>query len=294
MTRTEWLDARRQGIGASDAAAVCGVSPWATPLHVYLDKVGELPHTPEPTDGPLYWGLRLEDVLAEEYERRTGRTVRKPVDGFLDRLSLGWQRATPDRIVMDDGRLLQLKTSLHGKDFGEQGTDEIPEYYALQVTHEMIVTGADTADLAVLIGGNDFRIYTVHFSDALATALTRIERDFWDRVERRDPPPPDWSHPETPRLVELLHRDADGVNVDLGDDAHALAREYRDLGPVIAAYQARRDLVKQQLFEMIGAPGVGRLPGGLGEVEWKRITVRKAASEARTEFQNRLVPRLED
>lgn len=32
--RSEWLDWRRGGIGASDVAALCGMSPWASPMSV--------------------------------------------------------------------------------------------------------------------------------------------------------------------------------------------------------------------------------------------------------------------
>src|SRR5436309_6683915 len=37
----------RSGIGSSDAATVMGLSPWSTPLGLYLDKTGQLPEQPE-------------------------------------------------------------------------------------------------------------------------------------------------------------------------------------------------------------------------------------------------------
>lgn len=37
MSRQEWLKLRKTGIGGSDAGAVCGVNPYASPIHVYLD-----------------------------------------------------------------------------------------------------------------------------------------------------------------------------------------------------------------------------------------------------------------
>ena len=43
MSRGQWLQARRRGIGGSDAPALMGASPWATPLSVYADKMGFLP-----------------------------------------------------------------------------------------------------------------------------------------------------------------------------------------------------------------------------------------------------------
>ena len=43
MSRADWLKARRQGIGGSEAAAVCGVNPYRSALSVYMDQIGEAP-----------------------------------------------------------------------------------------------------------------------------------------------------------------------------------------------------------------------------------------------------------
>lgn len=43
MTEDQWLEARRAGIGGSDAAAIAGLSKWKTPMSVYLDKLGQAP-----------------------------------------------------------------------------------------------------------------------------------------------------------------------------------------------------------------------------------------------------------
>ena len=56
---------------------------------------------------------------------------------------------------------------------GEPGTDEIPDYYMTQVQHYLAVTGVKTADVAVLIGGNDFRIYTIEADEELQSFVDR-------------------------------------------------------------------------------------------------------------------------
>lgn len=39
LSREEWLRYRKQGIGGSDAGTVCGLNPYRTAAHVYLDKI---------------------------------------------------------------------------------------------------------------------------------------------------------------------------------------------------------------------------------------------------------------
>ena len=38
--RAEWLEARKDGLGASDAAAVLGISPWKTNVQLWEEKTG--------------------------------------------------------------------------------------------------------------------------------------------------------------------------------------------------------------------------------------------------------------
>lgn len=184
------LEARLTGIGGSDAAAVCGISPWKTPLALYREKVGDAETSVAPTER-MYWGNQLEDLIAEEYSRRTGMAVRRR-NQMMRHREHNFMLANLDRVVIGQPKLLEVKTAdkLAADDWGRSGTDEIPDYYRLQVMHYMIVAEFELADVAVLIGGNDFRIYTVPFDFELAKMLIARESQFWDQVERRVPPPP--------------------------------------------------------------------------------------------------------
>ena len=66
----------QKGIGGSDVAAIMGISPWKTPLAVYLEKTMPLP--PEGFDGEkpqLARGKRCEKYILEEYAERTGQIL---------------------------------------------------------------------------------------------------------------------------------------------------------------------------------------------------------------------------
>lgn len=195
MTTTlspEILAQRRKGIGGSDVAGILGISPWTTPLDVYLDKIGEA--DPLEMTAPMRWGLLLEDEIAQEYSRQTGRKVRR-VNRILQHPEHPFMLASLDRTVVADGgvkRILEVKTV--GKwskqdEWGPDGTDEIPEHYLCQTSHYLAVTGAEIADVAVLIAGQDFRIYEVRRNQKLIELLIREEGRFWnDHVESRTPP----------------------------------------------------------------------------------------------------------
>lgn len=77
LSREDWLNYRRLGIGGSDAAAIMGVSPFATIRDLYFDKIGITPVIEEEEEN---WvakevGHRLEDLVAMIFAKKTGLEV---------------------------------------------------------------------------------------------------------------------------------------------------------------------------------------------------------------------------
>jgi putative phage-type endonuclease len=177
--------ARLTGLGGSDAAPALGLSPYKSALELYYEKLGEAPAVEE--SEAMRFGTLLEPVVRGEYMRRTGKNV---VFGqpMLRSERYRWMLANLDGRT--DDRVVEFKTARDDKLWGEPGSDDVPAAYLLQVTHYMIVTEAQLADIAVLIGGSDFRIYTVPLKAELAELVIDGEREFWSAVESRDPPAP--------------------------------------------------------------------------------------------------------
>ncbi len=185
-TRAEWLKLRKMGIGGSDVAPLLGLSKWRTPLDIYISKIGK----PDETDNAsMEWGRRLEPVIRQKYAEAVGMEVTVP--------SFMFQHPEHKFMIADvdgiraDGRIVEIKTARTQMGWGEEGTDEIPDYYKTQVQHYMTVLGAKSCDVAVLIGASDFRIYTVESDPELESLLIEAEADFWHKhVEPKLPPPP--------------------------------------------------------------------------------------------------------
>ena len=170
--RAQWLAQRRLGIGGSDAAAVLGLSKWKTPLALWQEKSGQAPDDDSDSE-PMLCGRVLEPVIRQQYAQRTGRTVRLP-EQILAHPQHNWMLANIDGIT-ECGRIVEIKTARTGADWGEAGTDQIPQAYLLQVQHYMAVTGCAVADIAVLIGGADYRMYEVQADAELQAMLIDAE-----------------------------------------------------------------------------------------------------------------------
>ena len=136
MNREDWLKIRKQGIGASDAAAAVGISPYQSPLELWMIKTGRdgLLPAPDPDDiqSPLYWGTLLEPKVAEAYAKITGNKVRR-VNAVLQHPDddKPWMLANLDYAVVgnDNVQILECKTT--GQYGAKLWADGVPEYLSL-------------------------------------------------------------------------------------------------------------------------------------------------------------------
>lgn len=184
MDRTKYL-------GGSDVAAILGISPWKTPLDVYLDKIQ--PRKEETDMGRLKVlnrGKRMEpyviDLLAEE----TGLEIVRRGERYLDP-ELNFIAAEIDAEAAT-GENVEIKTvsPFKAKEWGEEQSDEIPLHYAAQAMHGMMVTSREVCIFGVLIGGDDFRVYRIERDDVTIDAIRQKEIEFWSRIQARQAPEP--------------------------------------------------------------------------------------------------------
>lgn len=204
-SRLQWLQDRQSGIGGSEMAAVCGLNAYKTPSQVWESKVNTI-IADDSTSEAAYWGTTLEDLVAKEYAKRTGRKVQK-INEQMRHPEFDFAIANIDRAVINpdisgnvrwkDGklttdRILECKTAngFMVKQWGASGTDSVPEAYLIQCQWYLAITGASVCDLAVLIGGQDFRIYTINRDDDLIGNLLAIGADFWQLVQSNTAPDP--------------------------------------------------------------------------------------------------------
>lgn len=272
MTRQEWLDVRKGGIGSSDAAAAVGLNPYKSQLQLWMEKTGREGQLPadDPNDdrSPMYWGTLLEPIVAAHYTRRTGRKVRR-INAVLQHPSHAWMLANIDREVLadDEVQILECKTAgIHGARLWRDG---VPEYVQLQVMHQLAVTGKAAADVAVLLGGQELQIFRIERDEALIEQLVAVEAQFWRHVEEDQPPKADGSDSADVAL-RCLYPSDNGKVLDWSDDLE-MASVFSDLLAVqanIAQQSALEASLKQRIQQRMG--DASRVVFETGEVSWKR------------------------
>jgi predicted phage-related endonuclease len=279
-------------MGATDVADLA-TGAYRTPFEIYLEKIGELDPAAQHSQDDLdrfERGHRLEDVALDWHAEITGIQVER-IRRDVVHPRLPFVIVHPDARVKpwrQTRRLIEVKTSA-------RKWDEVPQRTEAQVQMQIAAAGADVADVVVLGFDGPPVPFEVPRNDELIAALEDLTASFWDRVQRREPPPLDGSR-ATSRWLDRLFREGPEERAD-DSQAQAIARLLAIRAQMKALEAEDGELVNALKFSMAGgsrmyAPGVGRVvwtaPSSRTTVAWKEVAsaYRVALEHARDELRH--------
>lgn len=278
LDRVTWLNLRKRGIGGSDAAAICGLDRWRSPMEVYLDKTGELDD--RDAGEAAQWGNLLEPVVADEFTRRTGLPTVE-AGQMLAHPEHQWMLANLDRLVTDkDGNvgILEVKTtSVYLAD--EWADDAVPDRAHIQTLHYLAVTGCAFAYVVVLIGGQRLEVRRVERDEKAIAHLVSIETEFWERVLDGNPPPADGTDACTTFLASYYEIDPDKIAV-LTPDVTGLLEQRAEAKADEKAAKTRAAEAQNRICQLMEGAEVGYLDGEV-VCTWKQVPEAAVAATTR-------------
>ncbi len=243
---------RTKFIGGSDVATILGVSPWKSAFQLYQEKIGAFVEEITPAKQRIFdrghrWEPVVVEMLIDELQDRghevqiIGRNARyqDPEHQFL--------ACELDLELLIDGEETnaEMKTvhPFAAKDWGEEGTDEIPIYYAAQGMHGLMIKPRRLCVFVALIGADDLRVHQIERDEETIAAIRAKEIEFWRRVQDRDAPPPETAHD-----VKWLYARDGGIVMESDEDLLAqvthLAGIKADLKRLESAAEAAATRIK--------------------------------------------------
>lgn len=264
MDREEWLKLRKQGIGGSDAGAVCGLNPYKTAMQVYADKISE--ETEELDNEAMRQGREFEDYVAKRFMEQTGKKVRRANAMFCHE-DYPFMLADVDRMVVGEPAGLECKTaSPYMADKWKDG--RIPMHYYIQCLHYMAVCKARVWYLAVLIYGREFKYYRIEWDEAMIADLIRIEKDFWENhVLAGKMPSPDGSRLADSVIAEY-YKQAVAETIPLTGFNEKLKRR-QELTEIIGRMDTEKRQIEQELKLYLGEAEIAE--NEQYQVSWKAV-----------------------
>jgi putative phage-type endonuclease len=292
-----WHELRREGVTASEIAAVMGISPWNSPFGLYWQKRNGWATDDNPE---MAAGRRYEPVVADWYKEVADplEVFRMERAGLYASLERPWQLATPDRLVYNqcdecDGtgycrikRFGYQKTACEdcfGAGFtgpafatveckyviaswdgwGEDSTDIVPVHVRAQAQWQMDVMDVDECHVAAAHMA-ELRVYVIRRDDGDLRVMRAAAQRFLRRLAEDDPPEID-GHDATLWTLKQLHPD--------------LEDRRQEISPLVADGYRRARALKQRA-EVTADLWEARLRNEMGNARLAYCDGRKVASRS--------------
>ena len=268
MITAEQRIIRGTGVGGSESAALLGIDPYRNNVDVWLSKL--YPENRAGTDSePAYWGNVLEDIVAREWSKRSGREVRRN-NQTLRHPMLPTMLAHIDRKVVGLDEGLECKTL--NAFSGSQLTEPLDHHW-VQCQHYLEVMDYERWHIAYLVGGQRFVSFEIERDRAFGSALIQTIVEFWGYVVRNEQPPFSHDTGNAKSINETLKRLYPGTNgetVDLSD-LSAWHEVRMDAKRMIKKLEDTVDCATNIILDRMQESAIGELPDGSRYVR-KRIT----------------------
>lgn len=257
-----WHEWRRQGIGGSDVAAICGLSKWDSAFSLYMTKRGEVDE-PDLSDNPtVTFGARLEPIIPPWFHEETGlhligeQTWAEHPDHPHHRCTLdAYVVESPTSSIDDALGVAEIKVTGDTPDEWEQ---QIPNAYAVQGQWQMHVTGHRHLWFPIVhVHRRVLRVYEMERDDGVIAELVRLVDQFWQQVQDGTPPPVD-GHEATTRAIREAYPQHIDDETEIGTD---LFERWRIAKGRVAAAKAECDAVENELKAALGTAAVATANG---------------------------------
>jgi putative phage-type endonuclease len=278
---------RSKFLGGSDAAAVMGVSPWATPVELWQEKTGRKRKDPEdPMRQRMYArGHKLEPFIRD-------MTVDKLRDRGLqvEVLAVNQRYTDPEHAWMSceidfeleltgdiviGGELIELRgecvnadaKSVSGfarKKWGLEDTEDVPIEYAAQFMHGLMITGRNLCLVAALRSFDDVDIYWVKRDDETIAGMRQREVKFWHEHVLADVPPDPYTFDDIKALFPLDN----GQAVEASSEILEKVQQHKDICERLRDWKEAAETLQFEIAEFI-APHARLTYQGEDILTWK-------------------------
>lgn len=200
----EWLEARKHGIGASEASCIIGVNPWKSNVELWREKTGKAEAQNIDNKDCVKYGKEAEQYVRgifsldyPEYEIEYDEFAM-----IANREDTPWLFATLDGHIISGDRhgVLEIKTTtIQHSEQWKHWDNQVPDYYYTQILHQLLATGYDFAILRADIRyfkNNELRHTVRDYQFEAGTQgikddmeyLLKEEIRFWDCVKNKTSP----------------------------------------------------------------------------------------------------------
>lgn len=276
-------------IGGSDVGTILGLNPYKTPLELYGEMIGTLQRPDFSDNLNVEAGTVLEDGIAELTARRLSARDGREIKLRRSNITIvnpkyPWLTAHIDRDIVGESRGVEIKNVgwRAARSWGEEGTDQIPDYYICQPHTYMICKGYPKWVVSAYFGGSEIRLYDVDYSAEMAELIIERTKAFWECVQKREPPEFDPGHPHATEALKRLHPGTNGEKYAALPEHYKWLEVLQEANHLQAQYEKSAELAKAHLLRYMG--DASELTFNNGMCLTRRLVKRKGYTVEASEY----------
>jgi putative phage-type endonuclease len=256
LNNQDFANLRAKSLGGSDIGAILGFNRYRSTVDVWLEKTSRTVH--EADSLPIRFGNFAEEFVASEYSLSTGYSLvshptalihpqYKYMHGHIDRFISDHPSIYDVSGSMVAKRVLECKTAnpFARQEWGELGSDQVPMTYLAQCVWYLAITGLEQADLAVLFGNADFRVYEIPRDQELEEMMIDRARIFWEEHVLKDVPPSAQTESD---LKLLFPKSRASKSIETSKEMCELISKMQAIQSQIASYEEEISQIKQSIM----------------------------------------------
>lgn len=246
----EWLAWRKDGITATEAAAIVFPDQYGSPLKVYTDKLGLTQPDQSDENGFFEWGHIIEDDLVRKFKRMHPEAVNITQGRLYQRV---WAKCSLDAQCFIDGTpvIIECKSSQSLSKW-----NPYPKRYFAQVQWQMYVTGIRKAIIVALVSENGWHYIEreVEYSPKFVADMLEKCLNVMNCVKSKNPPATLGDFTPDKKAISALAGESghSGDNVTTDKMTYAKYMELKEKAE--KATQEFEDFKNSLAYQMIDSP----------------------------------------
>jgi len=266
--KQDWLENRLLDVTSTEVSALFDLNPYQTEFELYHQKKDKVVINVDDNER-MAWGRRLEDSIALEFAERNKLSV-EPFDVYM-RNPETRMGSSFDYIIKSDiaPAILEIKNVdglAYRKNWIEHDEHNIepPEHIALQLQHQLEITGYSHGYIVALVGGNTMKVVRSERDPKIGKLLKAKVENFWERIKLGVPPDIDYTKDSQFIMKNLCNQADDGLVLKSDEDMDKLIDEYNSINKEYHQLGKTKDAIKAEILNKSG--GASKIISNYGTV----------------------------
>ena len=251
--KQSWLENRLLDITSTEVSALFNLCPYKTELELYYEKKDKVVLNIDDNER-MMWGRHLEDSIALGFADKYKMKVEQ-FDVYMRDPETRMGSSFDYKIVSEEEpMILEIKNvdaMAYRKNWIEHDEENIepPEHIALQLQHQLEITGYNVGYIVALVGGNTMKVVRSEKDPRIAKLIRGKVENFWERIKLGVPPDIDYTRDSQYVIKNLYNQANAGVVLEADEDMDKLVDDYYAINKEYVSLGKTRDSIKAQILE---------------------------------------------